>query len=921
MPRPRSTRSITSVRRDAPAPDVLSWIAERHSPGDDPGPLLVLTGLPGTGRSRAVATLREHLGGRGMRVAAARFTRGGELCPMSLGEDGPSRGPVTVPWAAVTGSGASGNRETARRVSDAVAAPLLAGGPTVVLVDDAQWADHDAVAVLEALVPSLRGSSVSCVVTVRVPGGEAFRSAAAPALGRLRAQGLATTVRLGPTGLSEVVRELRTATRATPSPELASAVRALTRGVSAAVTDVVSALAARGAIRVIDRHAYLAETDAEDELGDAGGDHLLTSLRRLGPDVWDAARALAVLSPLGPAAPALVAESLGATVGRADELLRSLREAGFVHRGLHGRSWRFLVPTLTLALRARAGPFERRRLSALAVTAVWSGHAACRDRRYLADCVAEAGTLLPVGRARRELVSCARAASDHRPRDARRWFYTASQLADDRYERADGLSRATAAAFHGAEYDAVLRGTRLLFVKLADALPSDVLHELMVMRVFALHGTGNLVDLERVAGGERLEPLDGAAPPVCQAVALCLFDRWSAAAALLERTRTAWRASAVTRGLGDLFLALADMYCGRPRRFERRLLAGRGRNRDADGPHWPDRLHTDVDALLRLGELRRAEAVLTDEGACEADLLPNDRAILVLLRGGSTDALDRARHALARAEVHGNHLGRTALTEVAADVLVGQGRPLGARDLIARTKDQLPTLAHVLLRVDAHIDDVLGEPEQAEQRLGEALRAAEERDLVGATDTLWAHRALLQLRRGDPAARRSLARLEAVHHVLPTGRAAMLTRMIRALVDGDRAMAQECLVIGRDRGVPWDLAACQLQLSARGLVDASELVEAHATFGEFDALLLRARTRGVMAAHGLPVPGRRETVTEYERLLARLVGEGLGNRTIAAALATSEKSVEGRLSRLFARTGYQSRIELAGAILSGEYAT
>ena len=49
--------------------------------------------------------------------------------------------------------------------------------------------------------------------------------------------------------------------------------------------------------------------------------------------------------------------------------------------------------------------------------------------------------------------------------------------------------------------------------------------------------------------------------------------------------------------------------------------------------------------------------------------------------------------------------------------------------------------------------------------------------------------------------------------------------------------------------------------------------------------------------------GRQATVTENERLLAVLVSEGLGNKQLAIALQTSEKSVEGRLSRLFARTG------------------
>jgi DNA-binding NarL/FixJ family response regulator len=72
-----------------------------------------------------------------------------------------------------------------------------------------------------------------------------------------------------------------------------------------------------------------------------------------------------------------------------------------------------------------------------------------------------------------------------------------------------------------------------------------------------------------------------------------------------------------------------------------------------------------------------------------------------------------------------------------------------------------------------------------------------------------------------------------------------------------------------------------------------------------------------MRVHGITVPGRKETVVENERLLATLAADGLTNKQLAMALRTSEKSVEGRLSRLFARTGYRSRIELSTAMLTG----
>lgn len=72
-----------------------------------------------------------------------------------------------------------------------------------------------------------------------------------------------------------------------------------------------------------------------------------------------------------------------------------------------------------------------------------------------------------------------------------------------------------------------------------------------------------------------------------------------------------------------------------------------------------------------------------------------------------------------------------------------------------------------------------------------------------------------------------------------------------------------------------------------------------------------------MGRHGVAVPGRGETAAEKDRLLGRLVAEGLLNRQLTAVLGTIEKSVGGRLSRLFARTGHRSRAEAAAGVLSG----
>jgi DNA-binding CsgD family transcriptional regulator len=135
----------------------------------------------------------------------------------------------------------------------------------------------------------------------------------------------------------------------------------------------------------------------------------------------------------------------------------------------------------------------------------------------------------------------------------------------------------------------------------------------------------------------------------------------------------------------------------------------------------------------------------------------------------------------------------------------------------------------------------------------------------------------------------------------------------------DAAAAAECLRLARESGHAFEAACLGLQLARAGLTEPELLVDIYAFFGRVDALLARAWTRSAMAARGVPVPGRAVTKAENERLLGQLLTEGLTNRQIATLLGSSEKSVEGRLGRLFSRTGYRSRIELAAALLDGTY--
>ncbi|WP_258342772.1 helix-turn-helix transcriptional regulator [Saccharopolyspora gregorii] len=89
----------------------------------------------------------------------------------------------------------------------------------------------------------------------------------------------------------------------------------------------------------------------------------------------------------------------------------------------------------------------------------------------------------------------------------------------------------------------------------------------------------------------------------------------------------------------------------------------------------------------------------------------------------------------------------------------------------------------------------------------------------------------------------------------------------------------------------------------------------------------RALRAAGVAVSRLSVPGPRRpaarterpapTLSRTEARIVEMVGAGLTNRRIGSALNLSEKTVEGYLTRLFARTGCNSRVELVAANLHG----
>ncbi|WP_370942264.1 AAA family ATPase [Amycolatopsis sp. cg5] len=886
-------------------------------------PLVVLTGPSGIGRSTRLARLGELLAGQGRPVSTLHVTPAGDVLPgkATLADDGLDGG-QSVPdeiWTSL-GPTASTRPDLAYRAGIAAAATLQRGDPgAVLLIDDAQWIDAGLLPVLEALVPQLAGSSARCVCTFKT---SASRTGAVAALRRLRAAGLVHTLRLRPMAPEQVRRSLTETLSAIPEPLLVERLRDLSRGLPAVLTDVLDMLRENDSIQVVDRMAYLVRGSGPAQ--PAKFNRLLKAIVELGDRHWAAAKATAAFAPLGTAVPSLVADTLDITEPEALDLLEALRQSGFLHQSRAGTSWRFPVPHVAAGLLASSGPFERHRFAARAVTAVWSGDAHCRDATYLTDQVAGAGRLVDSRRALGVLLKQALATKADQADCTMRWLAAATELAGTRPERMMILLTYTSTCHLHGRYEDSLAGARLLLEEFTDQLSADIAQEVRAMAVAALHSTGNRALLDELAQ-ERLHwPGTKELGLVTKAMALGTLDHWGAAAELLAGTEPTWRAGNPTSAMyAESLAGMAELWAGRPQRFEQGLNDRAGWPMRDVPRHLADHVETRVAALLVTGDLERANRLCADEGQDFDQLRPGNRAIAAALSGDFDLLIDLARRSITdRSTAHTFDVSYAGMHHMAVEALVARGKVAVAREFLGAAQDSTPVLGHLLDLAGAQIDRAVGDTNAAMSCIDNALSTARRHGITIGLDLVWSEQADLALESGErDIATTALTRLTELAEEVPYQRALLHAHFVRALVENDHEAAAACLRIARGRAQPFELARVAIKLVKYGIGEPALLSEYYPALSGLDALLYRARTRSLMREHGVAVPGRQQTVSEDERLLALLVGEGLSNRELASVLRTSEKSVQSKLNRLAARTGHRSRIALSAAILDKEFAS
>jgi DNA-binding CsgD family transcriptional regulator/tetratricopeptide (TPR) repeat protein len=116
-------------------------------------------------------------------------------------------------------------------------------------------------------------------------------------------------------------------------------------------------------------------------------------------------------------------------------------------------------------------------------------------------------------------------------------------------------------------------------------------------------------------------------------------------------------------------------------------------------------------------------------------------------------------------------------------------------------------------------------------------------------------------------------------------------------------------------------AAFHLAGAGRKQVANDLLQEASRIFGSVQAARDLARLRGVARRFGLTGAPRSirpstgwESLTDSQRRVAKLVGEGATNREVAAALVISTHTVDSHLRHVFAKLDISSRVQLAAIV-------
>jgi DNA-binding CsgD family transcriptional regulator len=294
-------------------------------------------------------------------------------------------------------------------------------------------------------------------------------------------------------------------------------------------------------------------------------------------------------------------------------------------------------------------------------------------------------------------------------------------------------------------------------------------------------------------------------------------------------------------------------------------------------------------AHLRLGHL--------DEAIAAAEL-----ARITVDPGVGDAMLEPAAAALALA-----HLERAEVAE-AADVLAwASSVPVLASGTGARV-------------VTARLHGARNELARAVEVVQEAIEVEAGRRRCNVLSLLYAELIELALAAGDVGvAAGANARLQAIPRSVSAIALNMRCLLSEAMCTRTSDLATRAYHYAAHHGLELD-AARALALDGELRHDADRLTSAHTELTRLGAVTRQREVAVQLRATGRRAGRERDaspTLSATEVAVAMLVADGLTNRQVGARINLSPKTIEVYLSRIYAKTGCRSRVELAVAIRDG----
>jgi DNA-binding CsgD family transcriptional regulator len=807
-----------------------------------------------------------------------------------------------------------------------VLANLSSAEPTVLLLDDAQWADESSLRLLNYLAPRIDGLALGLVIACRPPD----LAQAGTLLARLLSDPFAEVLRPAALEVPAAAALLLRAIGCEPDDEFVRQAVAATGGNPFYLDELGRSLALERVDPTVE-HVDRITTVRPQTLS-------RTILARMTPEARKLARAIAVLDEPGDVL--LAREVAGLDPEPASSAADELTRAGLL---IDERPLRFRHAIVRGAVLSAATTGERAAAHATAasVLAAWGAgpervavHLLATepagDVRVVAVLVDAARHALGRGAPEVAIRLLERAAAEPPPAATR--AEVISKLASAC--RQAGVADERTAELYREAYELAsdpVRGYELLrelawvvgpdrlrqkqleplFERAIDELSEHAGMRALSLQLQAAHLSGTMLAGNPGAARKRfeaIEQLDGSQPAEGPLIALLARYKLSTGASATEVAAVARRAIANPQTLLD----------------------------EGADSLW---LLNSVVILVQADCLQDAEQLLTaalDQARAQGSangfaLACTHRARIALRRGALVDAEGEARAAIdALAE---RNWYATSATAMLMDALAQQGRLDEAQAAYEELGlgEQIPDLrpATPILIVRGQLRELQGDLEGAARDLDGAVARIERyntRNAVGLDARLrliYVHRALgaLEAARGAAAEVRKMATawgtpgaigeaLRAQAAVTPDDAhsIALLREAVAHLGDSPAGLEHAHALV--------DLGAA-LRRSGQRLESRPPLRQGLAFAEQVRAAPLAERAREELAASGLRLRRRdedRDGLTPSEERIAKLAADGSTNPQIAQSLFLTIKTVEGHLSNAYRKLGVAGRRELPGAL-------